>query len=140
VLKLKTDFFNSNQINNNKRHNLLKKINCSLMTYMSLSTIIKSSLNNCFNKTIFYILKVVLILKKLDQAVQIVQNRISVLNILLLLDILAVNLNLIVAIKMNNMHQKQGQGQKVKLRKVIQTMQLILVQKAIKVIVSQLVA
>lgn len=110
------------------------------MTYMSLSTIIKSSLNNCFNKTIFYILKVVLILKKLDQAVQIVQNRISVLNILLLLDILAVNLNLIVAIKMNNMHQKQGQGQKVKLRKVIQTMQLILVQKAIKVIVSQLVA
>jgi hypothetical protein len=110
------------------------------MTYMNLSTIIKSSLNNCFNKKIFYILKVVLILKKLDQAVQIVQSRISVRNILLLLDILAVNLNLIVAIKINNMHQKQEQGQKVKLNKVVQTMQLILVQKVTKVIISQLVA
>ena len=110
------------------------------MTYMNLSTIIKSSLNNCFNKKIFYILKVVLILKKLDQAVQIVQSRISVRNILLLLDILAVNLNLIVVIKINNMHQKQEQGQKAKLNKVVQTMQLILVQKVTKVIISQLVA
>lgn len=114
------------------------------MTYMNLSTIIKSSLNNCFNKKIFYILKVVLILKKRDQVVQIVQSRISVRNILLLLDILAVNiavnLNLIVAIKINNMHQKQEQGQKVKLNKVVQTMPLILVQKVTKVIISQLVA
>lgn len=110
------------------------------MTYMNLSTIIKSSLNNCFNKKIFYTLKVVLILKKLDQAVQIVQSRISVRNILLLLDILAVNLNLIVVIKINNMHQKQEQGQKAKLNKVVQTMPLILVQKVTKVIISQLVA
>ena len=102
------------------------------MTYMNLSTIIKSSLNNCFNKKIFYTLKVVLILKKLDQAVQIVQSRISVRNILLLLDILAVNLNLIVVIKINNMHQKQEQGQKAKLNKVVQIYAINISSKSYK--------
>jgi hypothetical protein len=56
---------------------------------------------------ITYILKVVLILRKPDQAAQSIQNQILALNIPLRLDhVPVVNINLIVATKMNSINLK----------------------------------